>query len=173
MSTSSWAFAAVFSQPERPSLIRGWADFSYSRNMWCVWLENLDLDFEFATTYEIQKWFLHWETRLCISFYLPSFENWPKKLLSRTAILHEHTLFVAKTNTKKYIPFIGFPNETVKEIHEIRIWIFLNWNPPWGWIVRSWNPFSEFIAKSEIGISERKSKFSNRKRPQPFGHQQP
>lgn len=102
MSTSSWAFAAVFSRPERPSLIRGWADFSYSRNMWCVWLENLDLDFEFATTYEIQKWFLRWETRLCISFYLPSFENWPKKTAHKNSdlILHEHKLFVEKKNTK-------------------------------------------------------------------------
>ena len=97
MLTSSSAFAAVFSRPERPPLsLRGCADFSYSRNMWCVWLENLDLDFEFATTCKIQKWFLHWKICLCISFYLSSFENWLKKLLSSTATLHEHTLFVGK-----------------------------------------------------------------------------
>ena len=41
-------------------------------------------------------------------------------MLSRTAILHEHALFVEK-NTKKYKSFIGFPNETVNEVHEIPI----------------------------------------------------
>ena len=30
MLTSSSAFAAIFSRPERPPLIRGWAEFPYS-----------------------------------------------------------------------------------------------------------------------------------------------
>ena len=47
-----------------------------------------------------------------------------KKLLIKTAILHEHKLFVEKKQIQKiYKSFIGFPNETVKEINEIRIWI--------------------------------------------------
>lgn len=45
MLTSCSAFAAVFSRPERPPLsLQRWAHFPYSRNMWCLWLENLDLD---------------------------------------------------------------------------------------------------------------------------------
>ena len=148
-------------------MIRGWAEFPYSTKHVVRLIGKSGFRFWVCNNIRNPKMVLTLRnpSLYCTSFYLSSFENWPKKLLSRTAILHEHTLFVAKTNTKKYIPFIGFPNETVKKIREIRIWIFLNWNPPWGWIVRSWNPFSEFIAKSEIGISERKSKFSNRKRP--------
>ena len=54
MLTSSSAFAAIYfpTWKTTPDPRMG---FLTVQNMWCVWLENLDLDFEFATTYEIQN----------------------------------------------------------------------------------------------------------------------
>ena len=99
--------------------------------MWCVWLENLDLDFEFATTYEIQKWFLHWETRLCISFYLSSFEIWPKKTAHKNSELARAYIINRKNKYKKnYKSFMGFPNETVKE--------------------NQWNPYLDFLIEIRL-----------------------
>ena len=166
MLTSSSAFAAIFSRPERPPLIRGWAEFPYSTKHVVRLIGKSRFRFWICNNIRNPKMVLTLRNPSVFPFtFLLSktgLKNCSQKQRSCTSI---HYFSVEKNKYKKiYKSFIGFPNETEKEINEIRIWIFLNWNPPWGWIFRSWDPFSDFIAKSKIGISERKSKFSNRTR---------